>query len=265
LALNRVSMNARVLGSDQSEFWTEISYNTSAEAGMLKRHFGTFKISRERMFMMAAMEILSADLGFALSARRDTGVLPDGEPLPLMSYSFIEYVMGLDLSEIDVLEIGGGQSTSFWAKRARSVDVIDHDMEWVNRNEVPANVKLIETSAESYPSVLATLTRKYGVVILDCGANRFDSAKAAIPRLAEDGMFVLDNSDWYPKTAGLLRKEDLIQVDFADFRPNHQYRCTTSIFLRPRFRPKPLADRLPLPPLGGKDVAPTNGWDQPSR
>ena len=258
-------MNARVFGSDQSEFWTEISYNSSAEAGMLKRHFGTFKISRERMFMMAAMEILSADLGFGLSARRDTGVLPDGEPLPLMSYGFIEYVMGLDLSDIDMLEIGGGQSTGFWAKRARSVDVIDHELEWVDRSALRPNVRLIETTAERYPAVLATSTRKYGLIVLDCGANRFDSAKAALPRLAADGMFVLDNSDWYPNTAALLREHDLIEVDFADFRPNHQYRCTTSVFLKPAFRPKPLRDRLPLPPLGGKDVAPTNGWDQPSR
>jgi len=259
-------MNAREFGPDKPRFWTQVTYETEAEQAMLSRHFGSFRIRREQMFAMAAMEILANDLGFALSAELETGVLPDREPVPLMSYSFIEYVMGLDLSAIDVLEIGGGQSTHFWAKRARIVDVIDHDLGWLKRDDIdqPSNVSLVEIQADGYVSTLSSTKQKYGMVVLDCGANRLECAKAAIHLLSADGIFVLDNSDWYPNTAALLREQDLIQVDFADFRPNHQYRCTTSIFLRPSFRPKPRAQQLPLPPIGGKDVAPNNAWDLPS-
>ena len=260
-------MNSRESGTDKPRFWTQITYNTDAEQAMLDRHFGSFRIRREQMFTMAAMEILTNGLGFALSAELETGVFPDLEPVPLMSYSFVEYVMGLDLSETDVLEIGGGQSTLFWAKRARIVEVIDHDFSWLKRDEIGQrpNVSVIEIQADGYVPALSSRERKYGMVVLDCGANRFECAKAAIHLLAPDGMFVLDNSDWYPNTAALLREQDLIQVDFADFRPNHQYRCTTSIFFRPSFRPKPRGRQLPLPPIGGKDVAPNNAWDLPSR
>ncbi|HEX5258004.1 MAG TPA: hypothetical protein VFW35_04385 [Sphingomicrobium sp.] len=260
-------MNSREFGPDKPRFWTQITYDTEAEQAMLSRHFGSFRIRREQMFTMAAVEILTNGLGFGLSAELDMGVLPDGEPVPLMSYSFIEYVMGLDLSATDVLEIGGGQSTRFWAKRARKVDVIDHDVGWLKGDEIDQrpNVSVIEIQADGYVSALSSSTRKYAMVVLDCGANRLECAKAAIHLLADDGMFVLDNSDWYPNTAAVLREQDLIQVDFADFRPKHQYRCTTSIFLRPSFRPKPRSHQLPLPPIGGKDVAPNNAWDVPSR
>jgi hypothetical protein len=60
-----------------------------------------------------------------------------------------------------------------------------------------------------------------------------------------------------------LRAADLIQVDYHDFRPLHHFRCTTSIFLHRDFRPKPKSSRLPLVPIGGKDLADTNQWDRP--
>ena len=49
-------------------------------------------------------------------------MLGDGRVIPMMSYGLIEYLMGLDLSSFEVLELGGGHSTEFWAQRVRSVD-----------------------------------------------------------------------------------------------------------------------------------------------
>jgi len=52
-----------------------------------------------------------------------------------------------------------------------------------------------------------------------------------------------------------------IQVDFPDFRPAHHFRCVTSLFLHPDFRPTPRLSRMPLLPVGGKDMGPVNQWD----
>jgi hypothetical protein len=79
--------------------------------------------------------------------------------------------------------------------------------------------------------------------------------------LRPGGFVILDNSDWFPNAARVLREADLIQVDFHDFRPQHHYRCTTSLFMHPDYRPKPKTTRLPLVPIGGKDVAESNQWD----
>jgi DeoR/GlpR family transcriptional regulator of sugar metabolism len=111
---------------------------------------------------------------------------------------------------------------------------------------------------------MSGLGRSFDAIVIDAAANRLQLAKAAIGLLRPGGFIVLDNSDWYPNAARALRDADLIQVDFHDFRPLHHYRCTTSLFLHREFRPKPKSARLPLVPIGGKDVADTNRWDQPA-
>lgn len=86
-------------------------------------------------------------------------------------------------------------------------------------------------------------------------------AVAIADKLKSGGLVILNNSDWYPNTAKVLRDHGLIQVDYPDFRPDHWYRCNTSLFLHPKFRPKPFDGRLLRPVLGGKDLAATSRWD----
>jgi len=111
---------------------------------------------------------------------------------------------------------------------------------------------------------MLSVNRTFDIVVIDAAANRYQLAKNALKVLRAGGFVILDNSDWFPNAARVLRESDLIQVDFHDFRPLHHYRCTTSLFLHREFRPKPQSTRLPLPPIGGKDVAATNGWDSPA-
>ena len=60
----------------------------------------------------------------------------------------------------------------------------------------------------------------------------------------------------------LLRNADLIQMDFADFRPLRWFRCVSSLFLHPQFRARPVPGAaLPVTPLGGKNMATGNNWD----
>jgi predicted O-methyltransferase YrrM len=105
------------------------------------------------------------------------------------------------------------------------------------------------------------LGRKFDAIIIDSAANRLHLAQSAVRVLKPGGFIILDNSDWFPNAARVLREADLIQVDFHDFRPQHHYRCTTSLFMHATFRPKLKSSRLPLVPIGGKDVAATNAWD----
>jgi hypothetical protein len=193
-------------------------------------------------------------------------VLGDGKPIPMMSYGLIEYLLGLDLSSFDLLELGGGSSTPFWAGRTKSVLSLETSPEWLKLLEsrpIP-NLEARLSTVETLASDMSGLGRSFDAIVIDAAANRLQLAKAAIGLLRPGGFIVLDNSDWYPNAARALRDADLIQVDFHDFRPLHHYRCTTSLFLHREFRPKPKSARLPLVPIGGKDVADTNRWDQPA-
>lgn len=249
---------------DVPAFWMEMRPSPGQTDADMCRHPSVFQMSREGVLQLCAVEILNRQLGFEASAAARKGLLGSGEPIPMMSYGLVEYMMGIDLSSFAVLEIGGGNSTFFWASRTRSVLTLEHDPEWLERvsAHLPSNVDIVRVDQDEYPSYISTLSLTFDLIVIDCAANRYACAIAAGGKLNVGGLVILDNSDWYPNTASALRELGLIQVDYADFRPDHWYRCCSSIFIHPDYRPKPLTDRLPAPVLGGKDLT-SKAWDRP--
>ena len=240
--------------------------NASAETlARARKQLNALELTQAEAFTACVTKVLREDLGFRVSVETDLPQLGNGEPIPMWSYSIIEYLMGIDLRGMDCLELGGGQSTLFLAKRCKSVTVLENNHEWISRlvaRNTPG-VSAQFTAPGSMPQAMAALNRKFQFISIDPSENRYACAKAAMPLLSDDGFIVLDNSEWYANTAAFLRSANLIQVDFHDFRPVHHYRTTTSLFMRPNFRPKPLGAALPLTPIGGR-VVDVNNWDQPT-
>jgi len=214
-------------------------------------------------FQASALHILSEGLGFRKSLEQNVCMLGDGRVIPMMSYGLIEYLMGLDLSAFDVLELGGGHSTEFWSQRVRSMLTLESDSSWADilRSRGFTNAEVRTSPADTIAAEVLTLGRRFDIIVVDISGNRYRCAKAALQVLKPGGFILLDNADWYPNTTELLRRADLIQVDFHDFRPLRWYRCSTSLFLHKEFRARPRDGRLPLPLIGGKDIADANQWD----
>jgi hypothetical protein len=246
-----------------SMFWTRAIPNAQLNPEQLKRNFNVVELPDAAVLLASAMEILSSALGFKISAERGASMLGDGRAIPLMSYSLVEYLLGLDLTGFELLELGGGESTAFWAACSKSVLSLETDAVWMEtlRARRIANVVASLSSNATLAGDMLKLGRYFDAIIIDSSANRLHLAQSAVKILNPGGFIILDNSDWYPNAARVLREAELIQVDFHDFRPQHHYRCTTSLFMHPAFRPKPKSTRLPLAPIGGKDVAATNAWD----
>jgi len=212
----------------------------------------------------SVLDILNRGLGFRKSAENGVCLLGDGSKIPMMSYGLIEYVMGLDLSGFDLLELGGGFSTEFWSARVKSVTTLETDPAWAQTlvtGNFP-NTEIRVTEAERIAEDMTGLGRAFDAVIVDAATNRYRCAKAALQILKPGGFILLDNADWYPNTTAMLRDADLIQVDFSDFRPLRWYRCCTSLFLHKDFRARPRDRRLPRPLIGGKDIGEVNAWDK---
>jgi hypothetical protein len=246
-------------------FWTKALPTAQMNVEQVRRSFEVIEAPDTAIFLASAMNILASGLGYQTSLEQRASVLGDGRPIPMMSYGLIEYLLGLDLSSFDLLELGGGSSTQFWAGRTRSVLTLETSPEWMKlmQSHTVPNLDVRLSTPETLADDMAALARSFDAIVIDAAANRFQLAKSAIAMLRAGGFVILDNSDWYPNAARLLREADLIQVDFHDFRPGHHFRCTTSLFLHREFRPKPNSARLPLVPIGGKDVAATNRWDLP--
>jgi len=205
--------------------------------------------------------------GYFRSLSGKLAVGEGGDPLPMYTYPAIEYLAAPDFRTARVLEFGSGQSTLWWAKRAARICAVEHDDHWVARLRQAGlgNLDIVFARREDIrtgAAYLATVPRDrpYDVIALD-GLHYYDCAAAVPGLLSEGGIVVFDNADYYPRTTALLRAADLIQVDFAGFKPTHTDCQVTSLFLRPGFRPRPRGRALPPTPVGGKGQV--SIFDQP--
>src|SRR4051812_13882826 len=74
--------------------------------------------------------LFSYQSGHFLSSLRMMAVAKNGAPLPWYSYPCIEFLKHRDYRDKVVLEFGGGQSTLWWAQRARRVVTLEGDQQW---------------------------------------------------------------------------------------------------------------------------------------
>src|SRR5262249_38678010 len=121
-------------------FWKLAAATESPE--QLARALDTVEMADAPMLEASVLNILNSGLGFRRSVESGACLLGDGQKIPMMSYGLIEYVMGLDLSGFDLLELGGGFSTEFWSARVKSVTTLETDANWAR---TLANTKLPNT------------------------------------------------------------------------------------------------------------------------
>jgi hypothetical protein len=176
--------------------------------------------------------------GFGHSKLVD-GLAHDGEgrPIPWMTYPLIEFVRLLDLSDCHVFEFGAGSSTLFWSARSASVTSVEKDEAWYRRlaKQLPDNCTVSWHPHDTdYIEAIKRADKRYDIIVID-GAVRYPCAEAALNCLTGRGMFLLDNTEWYPETARMIRKAGFSQIDFSGFGPINAFPSTSSLFFRDPF------------------------------
>lgn len=182
----------------------------------------------------------------------------DGKPIPWYTYPAIEYLSQFDYSDKQILEFGCGYSSLFWAQRAKRVTSIEDNLNWFDKwkkefNEPNLDIRWRD-EGEIYEAAAFEDNIKYDVIVVD-GKRRFQCAEAAVKTLNKGGMIILDDSDRintsqeYVKAVDILKKADLLQVDFYGFCPMNNYTKTTSVFFSRDFNFESLYK-----------VQPINGW-----
>ena len=122
------------------------------------------------------------------------------------------------------------------------------------RPKLPSTCTLLyQPESDAYPAVIDRFSDGFDVIVVDGlvkGRTRLKCVRAAVRRLREGGMIILDNSDCLPESSRLLRESGLIEVDMTGFAPINDYSCTTSFYFHRGFGFKPLTDRQPMPGIG---------------
>lgn len=190
-------------------------------------------------------------LGQARSIREKKPVDVDGNPIPWFTYPSIEYLNQLDLTDYDILEWGSGNSTIYFAKRAKSILTIEHNKEWYEdiKASFGSNVTYIFAQDQEYIEYPKRVNKKFDLIIVD-GINRFECLKEGIYLIKEKGLIIYDNSDRHPEHCRFLRDRGFIQIDFHGFGPIVKFTTTTSLFL---------SKNTKLIPSGEQPVVPTGG------
>jgi hypothetical protein len=182
------------------------------------------------LFSLRSGHFKSSFKGFAVSAK--------GEPIPWYTYPCIDFLRQRSYEDKRVLEFGGGQSTLWWARRARHIVTFEGDRDWYNQIKVtmPANVDLYYVSMDSADICISEVNKildskdynKFDVVIID-GLYRMEMIDIAKKFIAAIGVIICDDAEGYGfyesfKDSGLNR------VDFFGYSPCVILPHCTSIF-----------------------------------
>jgi hypothetical protein len=136
---------------------------------------------------------------------------------------------------------------------------VEEDERWhaFLAKQLPRNCELIlEADLDAYPAVIERYPDGFDIIVVDGaarGRTRLKCSRVALRSLRPGGLIILDNSDWLPESARVLRESGLLQVDMTGFAPGNGHTQTTSFFFHREFQPKPKTGRLPQPGPGSAD------------
>lgn len=179
-----------------------------------------------------------ATIGWFTAFDTKQAVDADGQPLPWVTYSFIDFIKTRLNKDLRIFEYGSGNSTLFYAKHVKNVVSVEHDEAWFNKivKEKAANAEMIFTALEKdgeYSQKAKLLGEKFDIIIVD-GRDRVNCCKHSVDALSANGVLVLDDSerDFYNEARVFLIAKGFKELSFSGISPGMFYYKATSIFYK---------------------------------
>jgi hypothetical protein len=178
------------------------------------------------------------DIGWFKAFKSKSPVDGEGNPIPWVTYSFIDFIKERIKKQHTVFEFGSGNSTFFYAKYAGIVVSIEHDKEWYDKivKDKPENSEMIFCElvrGGDYSHMPQKLEEKFDIIIVD-GRDRVNCCKQAVDALTPKGVVVLDDSEreFYREGVDFLLKKGFKQLSFSGISPGLFYNKATSVFYK---------------------------------
>src|SRR6266849_5474554 len=178
--------------------------------------------------------------GHFRSSFKMTPVSRSGDPLPWCTYPCIDFLKYRSYEDKTVLEFGAGQSTLWWAQRAKRVVAFEGDDLWLQKlkDRVPSNVELHLVSNNDPLSCVEAINRilsfqsasRFDVAVID-GLWRDQMIDIAVRILKNTGIIICDDAESFGFYDG-FKGRDFYRVDFFGNAPGVVLPHCTSIFFR---------------------------------
>lgn len=121
-----------------------------------------------------------------------------GDPIPWLSYSFLDFMNGRLKPDFSVFEYGSGNSTLFFAGKLKHVVSVEYDKFWLEKikNKMPENVdlKFIDLEGDKYEKAILEETKKFEIILID-GRKRIKCLKIVLNHLSDDGVVIFDDTE----------------------------------------------------------------------
>jgi precorrin-6B methylase 2 len=162
----------------------------------------------------------------------------NGNPIPWMTYAFVDFLTPRLKKDFKVFEYGCGNSSLWWAKRVDDHTACEHNKDWLREVErnAPDNLKLIHRRTEGgeFAEAILEEAKKFDIIIID-GEDRNSCAESAVKAISENGIIIWDNSDReaYQQGYDHLINNGFKRLDFYGLGPINVMAWSTSVFYRP--------------------------------
>ncbi|MGF7216819.1 hypothetical protein GGR92_002986 [Spirosoma lacussanchae] len=192
------------------------------------------------------------DQGWFKSVNKAKSVGKKGEPLPWLTYPFINFIEPRLNQTLTMFEYGSGNSTLWFAQRVGEIDSVEHDKAWFNEiaPKMPANAKLtlreVDT-AENYSAItfmsftdevpysleVKSKGKLYDIILID-GIYRNNSVSNSVSVLNPTGVIIIDNVDYVEsnESTEFLKSQGFRRVDFWGMCPLVYHDSCTAIFYK---------------------------------
>jgi hypothetical protein len=189
---------------------------------------------------------LRNEYGFLQSSKNNLPLNNNNEIIPMYTYPCYEFLNSIDWTDADVFEYGCGYSTLWWSDKKVNYVGVEDNIEWYEKvKQKNPNIHL-KTNLLDYVNFVYQLEKKFDVIVID-GQGRYDCVTPALECLKDDGLLILDNSDWHKDTKEKLDKSNLIPIHFHGFKALHVDSETTSCYISREFKRKAKS----IIPMGG--------------
>jgi len=190
--------------------------------------------------------------GWYASVQKLQAIDAEGMPIPWLTYGAIAFLEERLKDTFEVFEYGAGNSTIWYSRRVKKITAVEHVAVWAEiagRNlNGSGTVLMREIEGERdyekityrgleernhYTNAIKETDTRYQVIVVD-GVYRNACTVIALERLADEGVLVVDNTDYEEFSVAMqfLIESGFRVIHFPGMAPITQRRCRTSVFYR---------------------------------
>lgn len=178
------------------------------------------------------------NVGWINSYNKKMPVDDKDNPLPWVTYPFIDFIASRLNRSMEIFEYGSGNSTLWYAKKVRYVTSVEHEQNWYDKvkSNLPDNASIYYSHlvyGKEYCHFAKSLNKKFDLIIVD-GRDRVNCIKNSIECLTSNGVIILDDSERssYIDAIQYLINNGFKKIDFWGISPGLFYKKNTTIFYK---------------------------------